>query len=196
MRPTGSPTTRTSTSRSSSRWRGVRIELVPSVRVVHGQGASSPSSEVAVQRRDANQARFVARQAPLLAHRWHTLDLPHEPHRYYAARDVDVPGRVLAVVDALPAPNLPQIDDAHTRLTVAVSPAVLAREPGEVRRLRDRGIEVAADAERAVVDRLFLLDEVVAPAAWLAAHAGLLAEHQPQARYSSSAIDPSSRPNT
>jgi GT2 family glycosyltransferase len=160
---------------------GLRMELVPSVRVVHAQGASSPSSEVAVSRRDANQARFVARHAVRLAHRWHTLDLPNEPHRYVAARDVDVPRRVLVVADSLPAPDRFECDD-RTRLTLALPATRLAGRADAAQALRTRGIEVVADPARVVQERLFQLDAIVAPEHWLTAHAEVLDEHQPQAR--------------
>ena len=101
--------------------RRLRIDLVPAVRVVHAQGASSPSSAIATERRDANQARFVARQRSLLDHRWHTLDLPNEPHRYYAAGDVDIAYRVLLVLDELPIGRAAGLGDteqpAHGRAT-------------------------------------------------------------------------------
>jgi GT2 family glycosyltransferase len=168
--------------------RGLRLELVPSVRVTHAQGASSPSSAVAVAQRDANQARFVERQRPLLAHRWHTRDLPNEPHRYVAARDVDVPERVLVVVGAT-ATALDRLDERiraprapgapGRRITAVAAPGVL---DDRAHALRGAGIEVVADPERVVRDRLFQLDEVRAPTAWLDAHADLLADHQPQAR--------------
>ncbi len=168
--------------------RGLHVRLVPSVRVTHAQGASSPSNEAAEALRDANQSRFVERQGALLTHHWHTLDLPNEPHRYYAARDADVPRRVLVVAPAASAIGVDVPPD--TRVTVATD------SNRDTAALRARGIEVVTDAVRTVRERLFLLDEVIAPRAWLEAHAELLATHQPQAAYSSSAIEPSSLPNT
>ncbi|HEY1739193.1 MAG TPA: glycosyltransferase [Acidimicrobiia bacterium] len=161
--------------------RRLHIDLVPDVRVVHAQGASSPSSAVAVERRDANQARLVARQRALLEHRWHTLDLPNEPHRYYAARDVDVAYRVLLVLDDLPKGGLPDWETPDSRLTVALPAARLERDTAAVRQLRARGVEVIGDAEQALADRLFLLDEVIAPTAWLDDQTARLDECQPQA---------------
>ena len=161
--------------------RRLRIDLVPGVRVVHAQGASSPSSAIATERRDANRARFVARQRSLLEHRWHTLDLPNEPHRYYAARDVDIAYRVLLVLDALPIDGLPEWETPNSRLTVALPAERLEHDTAAVRQLRDRGVEVVGDAEQALRDRMFLLDEVIAPAAWLNDRSALLTEWQPQA---------------
>jgi len=83
---------------------GLRVWLVPSVRVVHAQGATSPSHEVAVARRDANQSRFRERWEPYLAGRPIVFGAP-QPHHRCAARDFGAPDRLLVVCDTLPAPR-------------------------------------------------------------------------------------------
>ncbi len=160
--------------------RGLRLELVPSVRVVHAQGASSPSNAAAEVRRDANQARFVARQAAMLTHRWHTRDLPNEPHRSMAARDVDVPTRVLVIVDEIPALGDRRVPtpSADTRVTIA---SANDARPAAAQSWRALGVEVVGDPVSTARARLFQYDEVVAPAVWLDAHTELLADAQPQA---------------
>jgi len=83
---------------------GLRVWLEPGVRVVHAQGATAPSHEVAVARRDANQALFVMRWARQLAGRPTVYGAP-QPHRRFAARDFGAPDRVLVVCDAIPRPR-------------------------------------------------------------------------------------------
>jgi GT2 family glycosyltransferase len=163
------------------RARGLRVEYVPTVRVVHAQGASSPSSNAAEQQRDSNQARFASRHAALLAHHWHTYDPPNEPHRYFAARDVDVSERTLVVVDAIDD-QLDLATDADHRVTIVVlgDTDVGARELW-----CQRGVEVLdtrpADGARLLEERQFHYSTVAAPAVWLTEQADAIALFQPQA---------------
>ena len=139
--------------------------LVPSVRVVHARGASVPDTAVSLERARRNQARFVARQWPLLADRWHTLDPQAQSHRVTAARDATAPRRVL-VVDADPMPSM-----THHDLTT------FASDPASTK----VGAETLTDVADAVRGRRFHYDTIVASSSWLSEHAPLLDLEQPAA---------------
>jgi GT2 family glycosyltransferase len=72
----------------------LRVMFEPAVRVVHAQGASSPTHADAVALRDANQSRFHSRWKDDLWHRPEIVGVP-QPHRFVAARDVESVDRVL-----------------------------------------------------------------------------------------------------
>ena len=93
----------------------LRVVVEPAVRVVHAQGASSPTLADAAARRDANQQRFRERWEPMLRHRPHMFGAP-QAHRFYAARDVEAVDRILVL-----APELPAVHDElfHTAVTLA-----------------------------------------------------------------------------
>ncbi len=78
---------------------GLRVALEPVVRVVHAQGASSPTLAEAAARRDANQLRFRDRWERLLVHRPNMFGAP-QAHRFYAARDIEVVDRILLIAPA------------------------------------------------------------------------------------------------
>jgi GT2 family glycosyltransferase len=81
--------------------RGLQVELVADVRVVHAQGASSATSRDAEELLLGNRERFRARYAPMLAGRPYIYNRP-ESHHLAAARDFDRCDRVLFVIDELP----------------------------------------------------------------------------------------------
>ena len=83
---------------------GLRVQLEPSVRVVHAQGVTSASHDEAVARRDANQALFAGRWAPQLRGRPKVFGAP-QPHHRVAARDFAAVDRVLVVHRRLPDPR-------------------------------------------------------------------------------------------
>jgi hypothetical protein len=91
---------------------GSRVAYEPAVAIVHAQGGSSTSG-VAVARRDANQERFRARWEPQLRDRPALFGRPR--HRLYAARDFEVPDRVLIIARQIPA-----ADDRLARAALAL----------------------------------------------------------------------------
>ena len=88
----------------------LRVVFEPAVRVVHAQGASSPTHADAVALRDANQSRFHTRWEDDLWHRPEMVGAP-QPHRFVAARDVESVDRVLllAVEEDTSAAAMPDI---------------------------------------------------------------------------------------
>ena len=97
---------------------GLRVLLEPAVRVIHAQGASSPTHAEAVARRDANQERFRKRWATYVWHRPMMFGVP-QPHRFSAARDIETPDRVLVL-----APEIPRSSDPRHRMVTAMSSAL------------------------------------------------------------------------
>jgi GT2 family glycosyltransferase len=167
---------------------GLRVVIEPAVRVVHAQGASSPTLADAADRRDANQSRFRARWEPMLAHRPQMFGAP-QAHRFYAARDVEAVDRILLL-----CPELPGARDElfHTAVTLAgaldqgmVTIATLrgVRDPAAVDQLLAAGVEVAvADQWDAwLKERSFHYAVVVAARTEGDALAGALRATQPQA---------------
>ena len=78
---------------------GLSVRLDASVRVVHAQGASAPSTAAAQTLRDANQARFRDRWRARLWHR-PTLLGAQQAHRFVAARDCEAVDRILVIAGA------------------------------------------------------------------------------------------------
>jgi GT2 family glycosyltransferase len=166
----------------------LRVVIEPAVRIVHAQGASSPTPADAATRRDANQSRFRTRWAPMLGHRPQMFGAPR-PHRFYAARDVEAVDRILLL-----SPELPGVQDElfHTARTLAVA---LDQGLVTIATLRDTGDRSAVDqllaagVEVAVVDhgdawlnaRCFHFAAVLAARPELDALAGALRATQPQA---------------
>jgi len=166
----------------------LRIVVEPAVKVVHAQGASSPTPAEAAARRDANQLRFRERWAPMLRHRPHMFGAP-QAHRFYAARDVEAVDRILLV-----CPELPDVRDElfHTAVTLA---AALDRGMVTIATLRDGGdrsaadrllaagveVAVAGDADAWLQSRCFHYAVVLAPPAVRTTLADALRANQPQA---------------
>jgi GT2 family glycosyltransferase len=171
---------------------GLRVVLEPAVRVVHAQGASSPTLAEAAARRDANQSRFHTRWEPLLAHRPRMFGAP-QAHRFYAARDVEAVDRVLLL-----SPELPGVRDElfHTATTLA---AALDQGMVTIATLRDAGdrssvelllaagveVAVAGDGDAWLKARCFHYAVVLAARPEQDALAGPLRATQPQATCSS-----------
>ena len=84
--------------------RGLHIELVAGVRIVHAQGASSETSQDAERLLLGNRERFRQRWAPMLAGRPFVFARP-EAHHLVAARDFDACDRVLVITEHLPPPG-------------------------------------------------------------------------------------------
>jgi GT2 family glycosyltransferase len=167
---------------------GLRVVVEPSVRVVHAQGASSPTLSDAAARRDANQLRFCERWEPMLGHRPQMFGAP-QAHRFYAARDIEVVDRILVLSSELPGVH----DELfHTAVTLA---AALDQGMVTIATLRDTGdrsaVEqlLAAGVEVAVTDqsgawlrsRCFHYAVVLAARPERDALAGALRATQPQA---------------
>jgi GT2 family glycosyltransferase len=81
--------------------RGMHVELVTTVRVVHAQGASSETQHDAERLLLGNRGRFRSRWAPFLAGRPYVYARA-EAHHLVAARDFDVCDRMLLVAAELP----------------------------------------------------------------------------------------------
>ncbi len=132
---------------------GLRVVIEPAVRVVHAQGASSPTLADAAARRDANQLRFRTRWEPMLGHRPQMFGAP-QAHRFYAARDVEAVDRILLLTRELPGVG----DELfHTAVTLV---AALDQGVVTIASLRDT-------ADRAAVDELLAAGvEVALVAQW------------------------------
>jgi GT2 family glycosyltransferase len=133
--------------------RGLHLELVATVQVVHAQGASSETSSDAERLLLGNRERFRRRWEPLLVGRPFVFDRP-EAHHLAAARDFDACDRVLIVTDPepVPAPNDSSVAailvgqcHAHLRdgrVTVAGRDAAATRDAW-----LERGVEVIETAD-------------------------------------------------
>jgi O-antigen biosynthesis protein len=170
---------------------GLRVVFEPAVRVVHAQGASSPTLEEAAARRDANQLRFRDRWESMLRHRPDMFGAP-QAHRFYAARDVETVDRILLL-----SHELPSVDHElfHTATTLAaaldrgmVTIATLSepRDRAAVERLLAAGVEVAVadDADAWLRSRCFHYAVVISTRTERDALAVALRATQPQATWS------------
>lgn len=170
---------------------GLRLVVEPSVRVVHAQSASSPTSETAERRIRTNQARFRRRWAHALDGRPVVFAAP-EPHHAVAARDFDLCDRVLVLCGTLP--------DADDRVgTTAEAVAALAARlrdgrvtlaaldepewPPTAAAWLERGVEVAIvdDGELWLEHRRFHYAAVLRGPGSSGRYVEALREHQPQA---------------
>jgi GT2 family glycosyltransferase len=115
------------------RERGVHVELVAGVAVVHAQGASSETAADAEHLLLANRERFRQRFAAQLAGRPFVYARAEAQH-LAAARDFDACDRVLVVADAVQQPGAP---DSVTRFVERCRT-----------RLRDGRITVVAQGDR------------------------------------------------
>ncbi|MCU1426469.1 MAG: glycosyl transferase family 2 [Actinomycetia bacterium] len=169
--------------------RGLRVELVADVRVVHAQGASSTTASDAERMLLGNRERFRARYAPLLAGRPYVYARP-EAHHLAAARDFDRCDRVLVVLDHFGAPGaltpgtqlvetlLARLRDGRVTVAAGGWPAVVARDAWLA-----RGVEVTAQVDLGSLGpaRRFHYAAVVAVPPAPADLAAIVRDTQPQA---------------
>jgi O-antigen biosynthesis protein len=169
--------------------RGMQIELVADVRVVHAQGASSATSHDAEQLLLGNRERFRTRYASMLAGRPYVYNRA-ESHHLAAARDFDCCDRVLFVIDELPPCDAGQdhvaarLDAcreqlAAGRVTVAATLADTDRQAA----WRTRGVETVAldDIDAILLARRFHFAAIVVAPALRARLTTALDDTQPQA---------------
>lgn len=170
---------------------GLRLVVEPSVRVLHAQSASSPTSATAGQRIRTNQARFRERWPRALDGRPVVFAAP-EPHHAVAARDFDLCDRVLVLCDRVPDPD--DRADRAARAVIAVAArladgrvTVAALDepawPASAATWLDRGVEVALldDGERWLEHRRFHYAAVLRGPGGAGRFVEALREHQPQA---------------
>ena len=168
------------------RARGLRVQLVPAVHVVHAQGASS-NPDAAVRLRDIQQKRFANRHATDLAHHSHIYDLDNEPHRFAAARDVDCATRTLyvlgtaeevrSVYDQIRA-TVPFASGHHSLCTTTAQALPFVSQRADIV-VYSNGVHQCLD------QHLFHFSEVRASRDWLDHNTALLQVTQPQAETSS-----------
>jgi O-antigen biosynthesis protein len=164
---------------------GLRVVVEPAVRVVHAQGASSPTAEEAATLRDTNQQLFCRRWVNGLRHRPRMFGRP-EPHRFFAARDVEVVDRVLVVASAVASPA-----DSLGRCAIALAAAldcglvtvVVGQDDPAREAFLSQGIEVVVvkSWDAWLAERQFHYAVVVVEPSMQSALSGSLATTQPQA---------------
>ena len=186
---------------------GLRLVVDPSIRVVHAQGASSPSSDTAAERIRSNQERFSERWARALHGRPVVFAAP-EPHHAAAARDFDLCDRALVVCAGLPDPLAPGDSTASAvealrdrlrdgRVTLASLDDTLSRSAAAAWLARGVEVVIGPDIEDWLQRHLFHYAAIMLGPG-VAERAGgrlgeALREHQPQAVVSTLPVHPVER---
>jgi GT2 family glycosyltransferase len=164
--------------------RGLHVELVADVQVVHAQGASS-APEDAERRLLGNRERFRRRYQSLLTGRPDVFGRP-EAHHLAAARDFDACDRVLVVRDPLDAVAARFVEACRARLRDGRVTVVVEDDEGDgdTSDWLARGVEVVAarELDALLTARRFHYAAVVAFPAVNNELERIVRDTQPQAR--------------